>query len=229
MTQADLQKILESHAEWLAGKGGKRASLSRADLRGASLSGADLSGADLSVANLSRANLSGADLRGADLSGADLRGADLSDANLRGASLSGADLSGADLSDANLRGASLRGATGFDPSAHLAAFWIVPEVGAFVGWKKLRDGVIAQLEIPADARRTSSTKSRKCRAEYIRTLALFDADGSPFVGPCASLRDVNCIYSVGEETRPDSYDDSMIEDCSNGIHFFITRQEAAAY
>ena len=169
MKQADLEKILEAHAEWLRGNGGERAYLSCADL------------------------------------------------------------SCANLIDANLRGAHLIGATGFDPSTHLAAFWIVPEIGAFSGWKKLRDGIIAQVEIPADARRTSSIKSRKCRAEYVRTVALFSADGSPFAGPGTSTHDEKYLYIVGEETRPDSYDDSMLEDCSNGIHFFITRQEAEAY
>ncbi|RMF53250.1 MAG: pentapeptide repeat-containing protein [Bacteroidetes bacterium] len=90
-----LQKILEDHKKWLAGKGGERAVLSeaclnRADLSGACLIGADLSGADLSGADLSGARLIGADLGGADLNRADLSGADLSWADLRGACLSGA-------------------------------------------------------------------------------------------------------------------------------------------
>ncbi len=93
-TPVELEQILDDHARWLSGTGGKRANLSRANLSGANLSRANLSGADLSRANLS----------GANLSGADLYGADLSRANLYGADLSGADLSGADLSRANLSG-----------------------------------------------------------------------------------------------------------------------------
>ena len=62
MTPDELKRILDDHALWLAGSGGKCANLSRADLSGAGLSGANLRGADLS----------GADLRGADLSGAGL-------------------------------------------------------------------------------------------------------------------------------------------------------------
>jgi len=43
----------------------------------------------------------------------------------------------------------------------------------------------------------------------------------------------NCTYSnkklkyaTGKIVKPDSYDDSIYADCSHGIHFFITRQEA---
>ena len=77
----------------------------------------------------SRADLRDADLRGADLRDADLRGADLCGADLRDADLCGADLRDADLRDADLR------------RAHDLPdlFWtsIVPESGAFVGWKKV--------------------------------------------------------------------------------------------
>ena len=102
MNADELKSILASHAEWLAGRGGMQANLSKADLSGANLSWASLSGADLSGANLSWASLSGADLSGANLSKADLSEADLSGANLRGATLLRADLSGANLSGANL-------------------------------------------------------------------------------------------------------------------------------
>ncbi len=140
-----------------------------------------------------------------------------------------ANLRGANLRDANLRGADLCGAEGFDPAECLAAFWIVPQVGAFTAWKKLRGGVIAQVEIPADARRTSSVKSRKCRAEYVQVLALFSANGETYSGTGKSIHDPTVEYVIGAEVRADSYDGSMLEDCSNGIHFFITRQEAEAY
>src|SRR6185312_12080204 len=121
----------------------------------ADLSDADLRGADLSDADLSRANLSGANLSRADLSRADLSDADLSRANL----------SDADLSRANLRDADLRGAI-------LGARSIVPESGGFTGWKKLRDGVVAQLRISAKAERVSALTSRKCRASKVRVVAL---------------------------------------------------------
>ena len=65
MNADELKSILASHAEWLAGRGGKQANLREADLRWTNLSGANLSKSDLRKANLSRAILSEADLRGA--------------------------------------------------------------------------------------------------------------------------------------------------------------------
>ena len=67
MTQEELNKILEDHALWLEGKGGKRADLRRADLCEADLRGVNLRGANLYGADLSGANLYGADLSGANI------------------------------------------------------------------------------------------------------------------------------------------------------------------
>ena len=72
MKPEELKTILDDHAKWLRGEGGKRADLSGADLYGANLRGADLSRANLRGANLRRANLYGANLYGADLSRAEI-------------------------------------------------------------------------------------------------------------------------------------------------------------
>ena len=167
-----------------------------------------------------RADLSGADLRGADLSGAYLYGADLSGADLRGADLSGADLSGADLSGADLRGADLRD---IKTNEHTAFFAMqCPEEGAFVGWKKCRYDVIVKLLIPEDAKRSSAT-SRKCRASKVVVLEVFGAEYG------VSQNDEDTLYRVEETVTPDSWDEDRWRECSNGIHFFITRAEAEQY
>lgn len=80
MKPEELKTILNDHAKWLRGDGGKQADLHNANLIGADLSGADLSGAnlrwaDLGEANISRTNLSGADICGANLSRTNLSGA----------------------------------------------------------------------------------------------------------------------------------------------------------
>ena len=62
-----LDVILENHAKWLAGEGGKRADLERANLLGASLLDANLQYAYLHDANLQGANLHGASLLGANM------------------------------------------------------------------------------------------------------------------------------------------------------------------
>ena len=166
------------------------------------------------------ADLRWANLSGADLSGADLRGAYLHWANLRGANLSGANLSGANLRWANLREANLRWAN--LRWARLPHFLIVQQQGAFIGWKKTRGGVI-KLEIPANAHRCNSLVGRKCRAEFVRTLAIND---STYPATVYGLHDEKTAYSVGEITRADSYDDDIRVECTHGIHFFITREEA---
>ena len=183
-------------------------------------SGADLSRANLSGAYLSRANLSGAYLSGADLSSADLYGAYLSGAYLSGAYLSGADLSGANLSGANLSGAYLSGAD--LELIYKKQFCIVPE-GDIIGWKKLQNGIIAKLLIPKEAKRTNSVIGRKCRAEFITVLELFGE------GIAVDKHTGKVLYKVGETVRPDKYDDSLTTECTNGIHFFVTREEAEAY
>ena len=237
LSRADLYGADLSKAN-LSGANLSRANLSRADLSRANLSWADLYGADLSRANLSGANLSRADLSGAnlyganlswaDLSGADLSGADLSRADLSGANLSRANLSGVNLSRADLSGANLSWADLYGAkNAELAwAITTVPADGDIIGWKKARspDGAtcIVRLKIPESAKRSSAT-GRKCRAEYAQVLEVIGAEYG------ISGRDDNFFYRPGEMVRPDSWDDNRWDECSHGIHFFITRAEAEAW
>ena len=231
----DLKKILDEHLLWLNGKGGSRANLSNADLRGANLSNADLFGANLRCANLSGADLSGADLSGADLRGADLSGADLRCANLRGADLSGADLrgadlSGADLSCANLFGADLSGASMDQMMWNIYTVFYplqCPDSGSYIGYKKA-SGLVVELEIPADARRSSAT-SRKCRASKAKVLSITDINGNPAGGQVKSNYDPNFVYAIGETVEVTDFDDNRWNECSTGIHHFITRAEAVIY
>ena len=205
----ELNYILENHKSWFksGGEYGRRAVLIEADLRGAYLRGANLIGA----------YLNGADLRGADLSEASLRGADLSEANLIGANLSESDLSGAYLSEANLRGAKLD------------LPLVCPEKGSFIGYKKCRDNLIVELEIPEDALRSSST-TRKCRCSKARVLSITNLNGSEVnVEYAVSKKDSGFLYKVGEVVSVDDFDTNRWNECSTGIHFFMTREEAVKY
>ena len=60
----------------------------------------------------------------------------------------------------------------------------------------------------------------KRRAEYVEVLEVFGAE----VG--VSLHDKRTQYRAGETVRPDSFDDNWQDECSGGIHFYITRIEA---
>ena len=231
----DLKKILDEHLLWLNGEGG-----SRADLRGANLFGANLSDADLRGANLSDADLFGANLSNADLFGANLRDADLRDADLRGANLSNADLRGANLSNADLFGANLRGANLSNADLCGASIdqmmWNIytvfyplqcPESGSYIGYKKA-SGLVVELEIPADARRSSAT-SRKCRASKAKVLSITDINGNPAGGQVKSNYDPDFVYTIGETVEVSDFDDDRWNECSTGIHHFITRAEAVIY
>ena len=190
------------------------ANLHDANLRNVSLRCADLCGAHLRDADLREADLRGANLRGADLRGADLRRANLRGANLRGADLRDADLRGADLRDADLRDADLSGCQG------LEQFVVAPQVGQFIGFKKV-GAVIVTLMIPADAKRVNAYGSRKCRAEFAYIL---DREGKLLGEAYGGFQ-----YPLSGLVTPDSYDPDPRVECSHGIHFFITRQEAIEY
>lgn len=215
MKQKQIEKILEEHKAWLNRTGG-----AKADLHGADLCGADLCGADLRDADLRGANLCGANLCGADLCGAYLCGADLYDANLRGADLRDADLCGADL-----RGANLRGVRYNEQTAYYAMQ--CPEKGAYIGYKKA-EGKIVELEIQADAKRSSAT-TRKCRASKAKVLSITSIDGKEHFEEAKSSRDQSFVYRVGKTVEVKDFDEDRWKECSTGIHHFITREEAAMY
>ena len=167
-----------------------------------------------------------ADLREAYLSGANLSGAYLREASLWRADLSGANLRGADLSGANLRGARNV------PDSLAARLLACPEEGSFIGWKKCANGeltVIIKLLITEDAKRSSAT-TRKCRCSKAKVLDIQDIEGNSILKEYYH-KAYGCItrYAVGEMVYPDSFDEDRWNECSNGIHFFITRQEAIDY
>ena len=164
-------------------------------------------------------------LRGAGLSGADLSGAYLYGAYLYGANLSGANLSGANLRDANM------------PKLISAQTRILPDEGDIIGWKKAYADdimpprqVIVKLLIPADAQRSNSA-GRKCRASKARILDLQDKQGNslPPDTTAYSSHDPDFTYKKGETVQVEDFDTNRWNECAPGIHFFITRIEAAEY
>lgn len=162
----------------------------------------------------------------ADLSGADLSGANLSWANLSGANLSGADLSWADLSGADLSGADLSWAIYNENTAFFAL--CCPEEGSFIGFKKAGEKII-KLQIPKNAKRSSAT-TRKCRCSKAKVISITNTDGSESgVKKVASDRNGGFIYEVGKTVSVKDYDENRWNECSTGIHFFITREEAVRY
>ena len=239
LSEADLSKANLSEANLSEAKlyraDLRRAILSRANLSDANLSEAklyraDLKGAILSWANLSEANLSDANLRWADLIEADLSKTDLSAAvlnraDLSGASLYKANLYRADLSGANLSRADLCEVKGLPPIC-------CPEKGSFIGFKKCSGSLgdcIVELEIAEDALRSSAT-TRKCRCSKAKVLSITNLDGSPYdENRVFSKHDPSFEYAVGKTVEVNEFDTDRWNECSSGIHFFITREEAVSY
>ena len=142
----------------------------------------------------------------------------------------GADLRGADLRGANLRGANLYGADRipFIPFA-------CPSDGSFVGWKKISrysenyyGEYLVKLRIPDDARRCSANTT-ECRCDKAEVLEITNIETSEKVDVITNTNEVRCVYKVGEMVYPDSFDEDRWNECSNGIHFFINKQEAIDY
>ena len=243
-TELELKDILEKHSLWLAGDpNGERANLSRAnlswvDLRGAELRGADLNEINLRGANLSMTDLSEAILCGADLSEANLKGADLSWAYLVGANLSGANLREANLREANLYSANLSGVNFSGTNLSGVKFiedkdinypMNCPEKGSFIGFKKVSNNLIVELEITEDALRSSAT-GRKCRCSKAKVLSITNIDGTDSnVNYAVSLQDHAFVYTVGKTVEVPDFDINRWNECAPGIHFFISRQEAVDF
>ena len=227
LSRADLSgaNLFEAN---LSGANLFEANLFEANLFEANLSGANLFEANLFEANLFRANLSGADLFEANLSRANLFEANLFEANLFRANLSGADLFRANLSRANLSGANY-----IEKAKNLFYPIACPEIGAFVGWKKARvktsgHECIVKLEITEDAVRSSGT-GRKCRCSKATVLEIQDLEGIVLEQVAVSDRDENFHYIPGTVVSVSDFDENRWNECSTGIHFYITREEAVRH
>ena len=227
MNGEEIRIVLEKHEKWLKNELGGI----RADLREAPLYGVDLNGANLWGANLIKADLRVAYLIKADLKEATPRGANLSGADLSGADLSGADLYGVNLRGANLRGADLRLAKNI-PS--YACHLVCPEEGSFIGFKKAHTAspdfreAIVKLLITEDAKRSSAT-TRKCRCDKAKVISITSLDGKENFTTAYSYYDRIFQYTVGQTVIVDDFDEDRWNECSTGVHFFITREEAIDY
>ena len=122
---------------------------------------------------------------------------------------------------ANLYGANLE-----EPEKNRLFPLACPESGSFTAWKSVRGG-IAELLIPEDAKR-SSAYGRKCRASKAVVVAIYGKDGT-LLEAARSHYDYEFVYCVGYTVEVANFDENRWKECSTGIHFFVTRQEAEDY
>ena len=139
---------------------------------------------------------------------------DLSNANLSYADLRGADLSGADLS----------GATANENTSFF--FNQLPD-GEFIGWKKGKNDTLVKLKITENAKRSSAT-TLKCRCSEAFVIGIEDKKGNS-IEKTTSQYDNNFIYEVGKIVKVDNFDEDRWNECSSGIHFFISKEMARSY
>ena len=106
-----------------------------------------------------------------------------------------------------------------------------PEEGAYIGYKKAWHNskpVIVKLLIPEDALRSSAT-SRKCRASKAEVLDITSIDKKEHFQEVISSYDKNFVYKVGKTVEVENFDRNRWNECSTGIHHFITYGEAVNY
>lgn len=214
----NVKETLRLHKLWIAGHPeGERAFFSWKDLTGSNFTGYDLSGASFVCARLAGSNFANCNLKKANFDGA----------VLTAANFNWADLLDANLHDSHLKHASFVGTKNMR-TCRLPDFQL-PD-GDLIVWKKASFRNLVKLLIPKEAKRTASIVGRKCRAEYAKVLGIYDFSGEP-----TKLDSINStyrgdfIYKVGEVVYPDSYNDEPWKECTNGIHFFQTKEEAQNY
>lgn len=138
-----------------------------------------------------------------DLSSVKLLNADLRNADLRYSDLTYASLSNAQLDEREL--------------CRLGEYLHEP----LQGWKKCRDGVIVELEIPVGAI-VFSINNSKCRTNKAKVIGIegaskgisYHQDMSYYVGDVLDIRDFNVQYNI---------------ECETGIHFFKKKDDAIRY
>lgn len=238
ITWEEFNPLYQEHLLWLEDKEGKRLSIHERDFSHLNLSKLNLSFADLKYNTFRQCDFKSSNLSCADLSNCILYGSDFRLANLYGARLNGNDFYNVDLRNADMRYAEINGSNFRDAKTNNTNIENVkiniftngyplscPEKGAFTAYKRAQ-GYIIELLVPEDAQR-SSAFGRKCRCDKVQVVAITKRDGAPAdVTSLHSDYDENFIYTIGETVLVEDFDTNRWNECSKGIHFYITREEA---
>ena len=234
---------LDLHEANLAGAELIYTDLCQAQLCNANLSDAEIVFSDLKYANLFYSKLYNANLKHVDLILANLFNADLSSAVLVDVDLAYSDLSKSKMTDIFISQSTCTRLIHTKGLSEIIDFpyipMICPEEGSFIGYKLAKYKVddsnyyarcIVKLEIPEDAKR-SSAATRKCRCNKAKVLDIIDLYPINTVGisEAVSLRDDTFIYKIGETVSVEDFNENRWEECSTGIHFFMSKQEVIEY
>ncbi|MBE6041656.1 MAG: pentapeptide repeat-containing protein [Clostridiales bacterium] len=216
---------------------------SQLDLKYAAFNGLDLRDWDMTGLNLSRATFEECDLRGTDFSGSkmddvafynnDLRGMKLRGCLARGCSFRFQDMEGIDLSGANIYASVLEDAINQDKViTDENTKWYkmrCPEEGPFIAWKCCTDLRVVMMLVPADAKRCMSTLETG-RVSKVKVLKITNIDETENYTWAQSTVDPDFYYEVGKWLEPaNGFQEDRWKDSSQGIHFFLERQQCVDY
>lgn len=258
-TQADVNEYVKKHEEWVRTGGDgftipcefvgvkfnniwfdekllNGSVFTRCELLHCCFDGSDLSSASFAGSRIVDCSFRVAKLTGVEFSSAKVYDSDFSGARLRYASCLGTEFEWCNFREADFVNAKLSTAK-FDRycrfSSATTGYWpVCPSTGSFTAYKKAYsvwgESLIVTLLIPASARRSSAT-TRKCRADKAVVLDIRGLRTNEQHKIAVSHFDNKFEYKLGETVSVPDFNPDRWEECAEGIHFFITREEAEIY
>ena len=250
-----LEEILSEHEEWVkqflpnASNEHHRAIFQDLDLSYINFSNRNLQHIQFHNCNLSYSNFDGAALRNAtlrnseaiktsfnqtDLHHADLRHSSFIESycletNFEFALLFDVNFTNSNLKYANFYNAGIEKANFSNVEMNFATTFLgtqCPEEGSFIAFKSCGDYLV-KLKVSENAKRSSAT-TYKCRCDSAEVLSIKDIYGNS-ISSIHSNFDKNFIYEIGKTVKIDNFDDDWRIECSNGIHFFMSKIHAETW
>ena len=239
-----IESVEELNALLEEGRAAAKGSGSLPDFSLTRFIGLDLSGMDMTGLNLMHATFDGCNLNGTDFSDSkmdhvafynnDLRNMKLCRCNARGCSFRFQDMTGIDLSGANIYASVLEDAMNQDKVIYDDdTMWYkmrCPEFGKpFVAWKCCTELRVVMMLVPADAKRCMATMETG-RASKVKVLKITNIDETENYTWAQSTVDQDFYYEVGKWLEPaNGFQEDRWKDSSQGIHFFLDRQQCVDY
>ncbi len=202
------------------------------DLSGRDLSKSDFSytifrNCDFTNANLSESNLHCTSFLDCKMPGVDMSNCNLVEANLRYMDLTNANICGSNIYRSILEHTKLDGIKSDENTKWFRLH--CPEEGPFIAWKCCTEWRVVQLLVPADAKRVSAT-GETCRCSKAKVLSIKSIDETVKYDWAQSTVDPDFYYEVGKWVEPaNGFCEERWCDSSEGIHFFMEREECVAY
>lgn len=152
---------------------------------------------------------------------------DVQEANFRWMNFTGADFSGSNFHHTLFEYATTEDITDNEDTKFYRM--ACPETGPFIAWKCCTELRVVQLLVPADARRVSAT-AETCRCDRAKVLSIKSIDETISYTWAQSTVDPDFYYEVGKWVEPaNGFEPNRWRDSSQGIHFFMERQQAVDY